>query len=84
MSEKDKGGAAFPELESSHLDRRDDSMRYESTGGMTLRDYFAAKALAALIGREDKEPENRGAKAVPILALMAYQYADAMIAERAK
>ena len=52
--------------------------------GMTLRDYFAAKALAALINHPHKDHANCGAKAVPILAVMAYQYADAMLAERAK
>jgi hypothetical protein len=48
--------------------------------GMTLRDYFAAKAMQAdleyqgLEGRED----------IPNVAAMAYYMADAMLAERAK
>jgi hypothetical protein len=50
--------------------------------GMSMRDYFAAKALAALIGRQDKDSHNRGKKAVPLLALYAYEYADAMLKER--
>ncbi|MFM0044070.1 hypothetical protein [Paraburkholderia sediminicola] len=50
--------------------------------GMTLRDYFAAKALAALIGFPNKDGENCGAKAVPKLAKWAYEYADAMIEAR--
>lgn len=50
--------------------------------GMTLRDYFAAKALAALISHEGKDYENRGKKAVPILAKFAYEYADTMLAAR--
>ena len=50
--------------------------------GMSLRDYFAAKALAALIGHPNKEGENCGAKAVPRLATWAYEYADAMLAAR--
>jgi hypothetical protein len=52
--------------------------------GMTLRDYFAAKALAALINHDGKDGETRGKKAVPILAEFAYEYADAMLKERAK
>lgn len=50
--------------------------------GMTLRDYFAAKALAALIGHEGKDPANRGKKAVIKLAAWSYEYADAMLEER--
>ncbi|MFC0666208.1 hypothetical protein ACFSKY_22500 [Azotobacter chroococcum] len=48
----------------------------------TLRDKFAAKALAALINHPNKDGENRGAKAVPILAKFAYEYADAMLEAR--
>jgi len=51
-------------------------------GGLTVRDYFAAKALAALIGFEGKEDYHRGAKGVPTLAKFAYEYADAMIVAR--
>lgn len=49
---------------------------------MTLRDYFAAKALAAMIGLECKDGSKRGKAGVPILAGYAYEYADAMIAAR--
>lgn len=52
--------------------------------GLTTRDYFAAKALAAMIGQPHKEPENCGGKAVPKLAAWAYEYADAMLAARVK
>jgi len=51
--------------------------------GMTLRDYFAAKALAAIISLPRKDDIKRGAAGVPILAKYAYEYADAMLAERA-
>lgn len=50
--------------------------------GLTVRDYFAAKALAALINHPNKDGENCGAKAVPTLAKFAYEYADAMIRAR--
>ena len=48
-----------------------------ATGGMSLRDYFAAKAMK--IAHED-QPEC----AFDELAQMAYALADAMLAERAK
>jgi len=55
------------------------------SGGMTLRDYFAAKALQSLIAKYDKvECEEGGA--LPDYAKAnvtgAYMYADAMLAER--
>lgn len=53
-----------------------------SQDGMSLRDYFAAKALAAMIGHESKDHTNRGKWAVPTLAKFAYEYADAMLAAR--
>lgn len=52
--------------------------------GISVRDYFAAKALAALIGHPAKDFENCGRKAVPKLAKWAYEYADAMLEARAK
>lgn len=73
---KNTGGPAFPFYENSYG---------VTTGneGMTLRDYFAAKALAALIVVL-KDDRKRGAAGVPILAKYAYEYADAMLSERAK
>ena len=50
--------------------------------GMTLRDYFAAKAMAALIGHIQKDPKNCGGKAVPTIAKFSYEYADAMLEAR--
>jgi hypothetical protein len=75
MSEIDTGGRAFPwcgdlnETPSINL-------------GLTARDYFAAKALAALINHPNKDGENCGGKAVSKLAKWAYEYADAMIEAR--
>ena len=50
--------------------------------GMTLRDYFAAKALAAMISKDNKEGVNCGASGVKSLSLFAYEYADAMLEAR--
>lgn len=46
--------------------------------GMSLRDYFAAKAMAAMV----MNPDNNGD--VSDFAIWAYRYADAMLKERAK
>jgi len=46
--------------------------------GMTLRDYFAAKAMQAIIGRED----NRFTTTLEFVGGKAYQYADAMMKAR--
>jgi hypothetical protein len=48
--------------------------------GMTLRDYFAAAALTGILNNgvvSINSPENQG-----LDVLAAYQYADAMLAER--
>ena len=47
---------------------------YEPMGGMTLRDYFAAKAMQALIEKYDESPVE--------ISLEAYEIADAMLKER--
>lgn len=62
------GGQAFPnDIAMNTLDR----------GGMSLRDYFAAKAMHALLVADGTTYfENR--------ANEAYAMADAMLAERAK
>jgi hypothetical protein len=67
MSEIKTGGPAFPTAEIFH-----DEVVY--TGGMTLRDYFAAKAMQALIDYEEGTIQKD--------AEIAYAYADAMIKAR--
>lgn len=47
------------------------------TGGLTLRDYFAAQAMQGMLAASENYP-------TPELANYAYQVADAMLAERAK
>ena len=46
--------------------------------GMTLRDYFAAQALQALIIREGKDHSG----IINEITTTAYQYADDMMKER--
>ena len=73
MSNRKDGWPAFP-VPSQQSDA--------DFNGMSLRDYFAAKALAALISNPLKDGPNLGKKAVPKLAAFAYEYADAMLEAR--
>lgn len=81
---KDNGGPAFP----LGLESFGGSQAFEL--GMTLRDYFAAKALSGLMAnyaflarcREDGARENIGFDT--LVATGAYLMADAMLAERTK
>ena len=61
--------SAFPTNESNH------EAKYASEG-MTLRDYFAAKAMTTLVNfTNDKVYESE-------VAITAYRYADAMLKAR--
>lgn len=48
--------------------------------GMTLRDYFAAKAMAALVASNDEGAGDR----ITDIPGYAYEIADAMLAARAE
>jgi len=68
---KDDGGCAFP------LDRV-----FSCQGGMSLRDWFAGKALNGILAnswndREDLLMDDK-------VARQSYMYADAMLEERKK
>ena len=64
MSENKYGGPAFP--------------AHNHFYGMTLRDYFAAKAMQGLIERGFTEFGNKASA----YANLAYDYADAMLRAR--
>lgn len=70
------GGPAFPQVESQQVGERGEyHMEISSSGGMSLRDYFAAKAMQAI--RSDASfPLRSDAAAV---ADRAYAIADAML-----
>jgi hypothetical protein len=51
------------------------------TQGMTLRDYFAAKAMEAIVNR-DGDDTAYGNDMVKGRAILAYEYADAMLKAR--
>lgn len=59
------------------------SLSCEHEKGMTLRDYFAAKALQGMIAGT-ANPQAMGYPKTDESANKAYQYADAMLSERTK
>ena len=84
------GGPAFPHAQRL-WDNDAQSWAVHSVGGMTLRDYFAGEALAALINQlahtsqADKEMKKLGmceGQFDRLCAKCAYDYADAMLAAR--
>ena len=66
MNNDKTGGAAFPYVETGDCGVRE---------GMTLRDYFAAKAMQAIIAAD-------GTYEYKARAIEAYQAADAMLEAR--
>lgn len=75
MNTKDNGGPAFPNMPPQ------DTAAGSATGypypdaGMTLRDYFAAKAMPEIYGRVEAGGFYRVAK-------LSYELADAMLKAR--
>ncbi|HZW19501.1 MAG TPA: hypothetical protein VFF71_11905 [Luteimonas sp.] len=76
------GGPAFPQS----VHRSDRGMEWvESEDGMTLRDYFAAKAMASMIGTSAAPTYVGGLEgAESYCAVAAYKMADAMLVARNK
>lgn len=87
----DDGGPAFPVQEP--LEKYDNEQgryvtSYQPTGGMTLRDFFAAKALQGLLAAEAHpqatgypSPETDPSPAF-VFAKHAYELADALLEAR--
>lgn len=90
-TERDTGGPAFPvpAVYDHAREQVNSSSAYSGEGGMTLRDYFAAKAMHALIcdpdlsqvyEHIDTPDEDRELKF--LAARNAYRWADAMLKAR--
>src|SRR5690606_36001510 len=90
-NDTNNGGPAFPGQWYDFQPYTGDQVVREQWEGMTLRDYFAAKAMAALIA----EPLNEGQSSIAwrwtrqlqmsgpdIFAHAAYMMADAMLRAR--
>ncbi len=85
MSDKKyDGGPAFPRPASEYTKNGtlpDGNDAVAEQAGMTLRDYFAAKAMQGLLASDDPTGPFYSAKEV---AEFSYEQADAMLAERGK
>lgn len=79
------GGSAFPGV---RIENHGGTIQEDSAPGMTLRDYFAAKAMAAMINQqlEVRRMTPDGVLILPAregVPPIAYEYADAMLKVRA-
>lgn len=88
MSDTKDGGPAFPARPTEHYGN---GVSITSHHGMTLRDYFAAKAMQGLINPLQNPSDlqmairHKGVKtAQEFFASVAYDIADAMLKERDK
>jgi hypothetical protein len=70
MNNTNTGGPAFPDGSTNEWGNA-------YNGGMTLRDYFAAKAMQSMNGRPDYADTP-----ADVIALDAYALADAMLKAR--
>lgn len=68
---EDRTGGDFPE----HFAKQD---------GMTLRDYFAAKAMQGIICTNEFAPSNLAKDFPERASVKSYEIADAMLKERSK
>lgn len=77
--QKETGGQAFPTVDGNYDEKY-------SGPGMTMRDYFAAKAMAAIVRRWDGHSFGGGENSPQYkeLAEDAYYIADAMLEARNK
>lgn len=86
MSAINDGGAAFPIP--SYLDKPTENgerLIIMESNGISLRDYFASKAMQSLISSLEHIDLRKGADNLHVqLALTSYQLADSMLAERKK
>lgn len=74
----DTGGPAFPQTHKLMNKGFPDMVVPETTGGLSIRDYFAAKAMRGFIAANDKI----GNEHAPHVACCAYFYADEMLKAR--
>ena len=76
---KDNGGHVFP------MGFHPEGNSADQCGGLTIRDYFAAKAMQAIITSPIlKNCQKDGHTDADMIAYQAYVQADAMLAERKK
>ena len=80
MTERNTGGPAFPGMDYVAQDGK------KNPEGMTLRDYFAAKAMQGLMSRKEQGGFDFAVyeKDAMRVALWAYDLADEMLKAREK
>lgn len=92
MSKINDGGPAFP-IGTTSVDNNGQPLRpyeMEPLSGMSLRDWFAGQMLCGLGAAFANMVADDGATAAAMtpaakgMAVVAYEFADAMLAERAK
>lgn len=83
---KDDGGSAFPNAPLYALQEEDgvyELLVDEQSSGMTLRDYFAAKAMQSLLSRLDiDEVPTTGSNQFTSICLISYFVATEMMKAR--
>jgi len=79
MAHTSDGGPAFPQSVSAHDGGATASYDFVDGSGMSLRDYFAAKALAGMHARDGYD---EGQRTPDQRARLAYIDADAMLRAR--
>ena len=76
------GGNAFPQVESQRVGSGGEyHTEIYSAGGMTLRDYFAAKAVPGLLALCQHD-SHEGKSYIEYVAGLSYGMADAMLKAR--
>lgn len=90
MSDHNNGGPAFPQSKkgyTSGINGSSDHVVFDVTGGMSLRDYFAAQVLPQIYAASAPDfarSNMKGDEYASITSACAYMIADAMLAERTK
>ena len=81
MTHTNTGGPAFPAIKIISGDNYNPPTKLYYAG-MTLRDYFAAKALTGFFGIYHAVTPNTGDTKAQALAKLSYEMADAMLQAR--
>jgi hypothetical protein len=91
MTTKPDGGLAFPQPIAVGPDGVAFPGHYGPNAGMSLRDWLAGQAIAGAVNASAETlglfaslAEKQGRESPEIVASLAYELADAMIAERGK
>jgi hypothetical protein len=74
----DDGGPAFPQMSTAWDDDKHEYVLSENLDGMSLRDYFAAKAMQVV----HQDGGRYGPEGLAMVATQCYALADAMLKAR--